>query len=335
MKKTLLLLLFGLFGQLTLLAQSADLSLELSVDDNFVDPGQEVTFTIRVINDGPDTALDVQVFSLLPPGYDFVGYDANNGSYNAVNGVWDIGGMGYGINAILRIRAIAKISGEHSLLAEVLASDLLDYDSVPNNGVDTDGDGDVYDDPDDEDDGDGQLVVVSGTPSSEGTSSGSPPPGGSASGTPSDAEALDCSGEEGTMDSCLIGTWDVDVSTISELCDCNPTGNIKITIESNPAGHLNAEFQLRFNFDDGDYDVHRGTLSACVIPRGSRGAFKQVGLSGVTLGTGNVHTHHNSRRGTTRDLTPDVLATMGGFSYSGCTASEFIAMYVVQLSKMR
>lgn len=158
------------------MAQSADLSLEVSVDDSVVDAGQEITFTIRVINGGPDTTLDVEVFSPLPSGYDFLSYDANNGSYNLATGIWNIGGMGFGINAILKITAIAKNTGEHVFLAEVLASDLLDYDSVPNNGVDTDGDGNAFDDPDDEDDGDGQLVIVS----VGGSSSGSPPAGGSA-----------------------------------------------------------------------------------------------------------------------------------------------------------
>ena len=145
---------------MTSIAQSADLSLDISVDDNLVEAGEEVTFLIRLINNGPDTTLGVEVLSLLPSGYDFVGYDSNEGSYDAISGVWDIGGMGFGINAILKITATVKNSGEYEMLAEVIASDLLDYDSVPNNGVDTDGDGNIMDDPDDEDDGDGQIVIV-------------------------------------------------------------------------------------------------------------------------------------------------------------------------------
>ncbi|MBC30537.1 MAG: hypothetical protein CMH48_06790 [Muricauda sp.] len=162
MKKYCFLIFFGLLWAFPASSQSADLSLELSVDDNLVEAGQEVTFTIRVVNDGPDTTLGVKVLSLLPSGYDFVGYKANEGTYDATTGVWDIVGMGFGINAILKVTAIVKNSGEHMVLAEVMASDLLDYDSVPGNGVDTDGDGIIADDPQDEDDGDGQIVVLAG-----------------------------------------------------------------------------------------------------------------------------------------------------------------------------
>ncbi|MGB5668149.1 MAG: DUF11 domain-containing protein, partial [Maribacter sp.] len=158
--KKLGLLLCCLLWSIGVISQSADLSLDLSVDDNLVDIGQTVTFTIRLINNGPDTTLGVKALSRLPSGYDFVSYDTNNGSYDAVSGVWDIDGIGFGINAILKITATAKNSGDHTFLAEVYASGLLDYDSVPNNGVDTDGDGNVMDDPDDEDDGDGQVVIV-------------------------------------------------------------------------------------------------------------------------------------------------------------------------------
>lgn len=166
MKKSIIYFIFCVLWQMAAIAQSADLSLDISVDDNAVDAGQELTFTVRVINNGPDTSLNVKVLSLLPSGYDFVGYDSNKGSYDAISGVWDIGGMGFGINAILKITASAKHSGEHEMFAEVIASDLLDYDSVPNNGVDTDRDGNKMDDPDDEDDGDGQIVIVGSADSS-------------------------------------------------------------------------------------------------------------------------------------------------------------------------
>ena len=159
-----------LLWSIGVISQSADLSLDLSVDDNLVDIGQTVTFTIIVTNDGPDMATGVQVMDRLPSGYDFEGANTAPGNYNEISGVWNIGTLGAGTIAILTITAAVKPSGDHTNLAEVMASNLLDYDSVPNNGVDTDGDGNVTDDPDDEDDGDGQSVIVGG---SSGTSSAS------------------------------------------------------------------------------------------------------------------------------------------------------------------
>lgn len=177
MNKFISYFVFCLIWQSFTLAQSADLSLKLSVNDPLVETGQQVTFTVRVINNGPDTPLGVKIMSLLPSGYDYVSHNANDGTYDPTSGIWDINGIGFGINAILHITVKVTNPGEHMFLAEVMTSDLLDPDSVPNNGVDTDGDGLVVDDPDDEDDGDGQIVVVSGASTSSpaltgGTASG-------------------------------------------------------------------------------------------------------------------------------------------------------------------
>lgn len=178
MKKLLLLFVIGLIGQLTSWAQSADLSLELSVDDNFVEIGQTVTFTIVVTNDGPSVARGVLVMDKLPSGYQFVSANSAMGSYNHVSGIWTIGHLGVGVNAVLTIAAKVESATDLTNFAEVMASNLRDYDSVPNNGVDTDGDGNAFDDPDDEDDGDGQMVIATGS----NPSSGNPPSGGTASG---------------------------------------------------------------------------------------------------------------------------------------------------------
>ncbi|MCP4975067.1 MAG: DUF11 domain-containing protein [Maribacter sp.] len=169
MKKYCLFVFLSLLLASPLASQSADLGLELDVDNNLVEIGQTVTFKVRVINNGPDTTLGVKVLYQLPSGYNLVSNNATQGTYDAINGIWDIGGMGYGINVILKVTATVKNSGDYTNLAEVFESDLLDYDSVPNNGVDTDGDGIVMNDPDDEDDGDGQVMIVNSS-ASEGAS---------------------------------------------------------------------------------------------------------------------------------------------------------------------
>ena len=169
MKKFTIILIFCLFWQSLLFPQSADLSLEMDVDNRSVAVGATVTFNIAVTNDGPNAAAGVQVLSLLSSGYDFVGSNTAFGTYNEVSSIWNIGGLASGATALLTVTATVKNSGDYTNLAEVMASALLDYDSVPNNGVDTDGDGNVMDDPDDEDDGDGQAVIVSGSSSASGS----------------------------------------------------------------------------------------------------------------------------------------------------------------------
>ena len=178
MKKYCFALFLSMLWAFPMASQYADLSLVLSVDDNLVDIGQTVTFTIVVTNDGPSMARGVLVMDKLPSGYQFVSADPAMGTYNHVSGIWTIGNLGNGVSAVLTISAMVENATDLNNLAEVIASNLRDYDSVPNNGVDTDGDGNAFDDLDDEDDGDGQMVVASGSS----TSSGNPPAGGTASG---------------------------------------------------------------------------------------------------------------------------------------------------------
>lgn len=171
MKSISLTLAFGLLGMAQLIAQ-ADLNLELTVDDTQVDLGQIVTFTITLRNDGPENTIGAEVLALLPAGYEFVAAEAtDSGRYNPATGIWDATGLGAGIRERLILQARVVRTVDLLLLAEVLSSEHWDNDSYPNNGVDTNGNGNTVDDPGDEDDGDGQRVIA-GRSSETGGSSG-------------------------------------------------------------------------------------------------------------------------------------------------------------------
>ncbi len=160
--KTLSILLLTIWA-VSVQAQ-ADLSLDVTVDDTQVDVGQIITFTIMVRNDGPETTLGVDILAKLPAGYEFVGAEATGeGSYDAVSGIWSAGGIGFGATDRLRLQARVIRTTDLHFLAEVVSSESMDPDSIPNNGVDTDGDGNTVDDPDDEDDGDGQIIIAGGS----------------------------------------------------------------------------------------------------------------------------------------------------------------------------
>ncbi|MBK8492602.1 MAG: DUF11 domain-containing protein [Saprospirales bacterium] len=135
-----------------------DVSLELVADNLTPNVGDNVTFTITVNNLGPDPATLVDVTSLLPSGFTYVS-DDGGGAYNSGTGLWTIGTLNGGATTTLQIVATVNPVGDYLLLAEVTAATGRDPDSTPNNGVDTDNDTNVVDDPGDEDDGDGELIL--------------------------------------------------------------------------------------------------------------------------------------------------------------------------------
>ncbi|MCB9296621.1 MAG: DUF11 domain-containing protein [Lewinellaceae bacterium] len=136
-----------------------DLQLEKSVNNTAPQVGSSVTFTVALSNQGPSTATGVAVTDQLPSGYTYSGFATSQGTYNPATGVWTVGTLAAGQSVTLTLTATVNASGDYMNLAQVTAQDQPDVDSAPNNGVDTDGDGNVVDDPGDEDDGDGQDVT--------------------------------------------------------------------------------------------------------------------------------------------------------------------------------
>ena len=152
-----------------------------------------------------------------------------------------------------------------------------------------------------------------------------------------EARADCCSGVGETLNGCLIGTWEVDVSTVSHLIDYDVSGTLKVTFENIPTGYLNADFQLRFDFDNGDHDIHKGTVSACVVPDGTGGHLNYFRLFGVSLGPGNIHKNYNSRTGEMLDATQDVIEGLNDFrfNYTTCSPEELIVLYLIQMSRVQ
>ena len=134
----------------------ADLGLELSVDNPNASVGMTVIFKIVVTNYGPAEASGVKVTNQLPSGYTYVSSSPYSGGYDNGTGLWTIGTLAKDSSASLDVTATVNADGDYMDLAEVIASDQQDPDSKPADGVDTDHDNFVVDDPDDDDDGDGQ-----------------------------------------------------------------------------------------------------------------------------------------------------------------------------------
>ena len=67
---------------------------------------QKVTFTITAHNYGPDNATGVKVTDKLPKGLKFISV-SGNGNYDPTTGIWTIGNLANGENAVLNIVAQA------------------------------------------------------------------------------------------------------------------------------------------------------------------------------------------------------------------------------------
>jgi len=113
----------------------SDLSLTKVVVDGDTSPlvGSEITFEIIVFNDGPQDASGVEVSDLLPSGYDFILYSSTSGIYDDTTGLWNVGTVLSGESQTLLVYVLVNDTGDYLNIAEVIASNVFDIDSTPNN----------------------------------------------------------------------------------------------------------------------------------------------------------------------------------------------------------
>ncbi|MGY0393213.1 PKD domain-containing protein [Bizionia sp. KMM 8389] len=113
----------------------ADLSLTKTVVNNETTPliGAQITFEVRLTNDGPNNATGVDVRDLLPSGFEYVLYSSTAGVYNHITGLWRVGDIASGATEILLVDVIVNEIGDYLNVAQVSAADVYDIDSTPNN----------------------------------------------------------------------------------------------------------------------------------------------------------------------------------------------------------
>jgi len=117
----------------------SDIELTKIVDNATPFVGSNVIFTLTVTNNGPSDATGVVVTDLLPTGYTYVS-DDGAGAYVSGTGVWIVPVITNGNTAILNITATVNATGVYTNSSEVTASDNIDLDSTPGNGVITEDD---------------------------------------------------------------------------------------------------------------------------------------------------------------------------------------------------
>ena len=113
---------------------SADLNLDISVDNEFPDVGSQVTFTVTLTNEGPSDAVGVEVENILPGGFTYVS-DDSSGAFNPSNGLWGVGIIPLESQMELNIVAQVNPSGNYTSTAEVVDATFFDADSTPDNNI--------------------------------------------------------------------------------------------------------------------------------------------------------------------------------------------------------
>ncbi len=132
----------GQIDDIRITADSPIIDLELTKDvaPGAVQVGEQTTFTISVVNQGPDDATGVEVTDTLPAGLTYVSDNAG-GAYDSTTGVWTIGDLAVGASVSMEFVVTVDQAGSFTNEAEVTAANEEDSDSVPG-----DGEGDDWDD---------------------------------------------------------------------------------------------------------------------------------------------------------------------------------------------
>ena len=92
-----------------------DLTLTKTVNDATPSEGQTITYSIKVTNNGDGSGTGIEILDLLPAGVTYAGTTTiDQGSYDSVTGVWDIGTLASGVNVDLVLEATVDGNGATS-----------------------------------------------------------------------------------------------------------------------------------------------------------------------------------------------------------------------------
>jgi uncharacterized repeat protein (TIGR01451 family)/CSLREA domain-containing protein len=120
----------------------ADLMISQSVDKSSVKPGDQVTYTVRVQNLGPQTAPNVVVNDVLSTGATFVEARATKGSFKAPpqgetgTVTWTLGDLLNGANEFAEIKVTVIIRGKTTITnSATVSGDVADPNTANNSAA--------------------------------------------------------------------------------------------------------------------------------------------------------------------------------------------------------
>ena len=111
----------------------ADLAITKEVTDIMYYINDTVVWTITLINNGPDCAVDTVVSEVLPDGLELINYTATKGTYT--DGIWTVGNMESGESLTLVLNTKVTISNAN--ITNVVAANSSTYDPDESNNNDS------------------------------------------------------------------------------------------------------------------------------------------------------------------------------------------------------
>ncbi|MDO5848882.1 MAG: hypothetical protein Q4P18_05060 [Methanobrevibacter sp.] len=109
-------------------APAADLSIVKTVDNKRPDYGDVVKWTIKVKNNGPDSANNVKVAEKLSEGLMIINYDSTSGNYDVDSGIWNVNSIEPGcsefLNVYCKVIKTGNIKNDVSVIADEYDNDL-------------------------------------------------------------------------------------------------------------------------------------------------------------------------------------------------------------------
>ena len=111
----------------------ADLEIIKLVSDDTPFKGDVITWTIIVINNGRDTAVNTVVTDKLPSDVVYVS-DDSNGAYDHTTGIWTVGDLANGKSATLRIETLVDVTNKTIINVADAVSDTYDPNEENNKG---------------------------------------------------------------------------------------------------------------------------------------------------------------------------------------------------------
>ena len=107
-------------------APAADLAITKTVSKVQYAVGDLINYSIELVNNGPDTARNINVSEIIDDSLEFESAFSASGDYDSVNHIWHIDSLARGEKTFLNINAIAKKEGLVNNKVSVI-SDTFDY----------------------------------------------------------------------------------------------------------------------------------------------------------------------------------------------------------------
>jgi len=109
-----------------------DLTVNKTVDDVAPQPGDTITYTIDITNNGPNAASGVEVTDLLPAGVTYQSDSPTAGSYASGTGLWTVGALADGATETLTITATVDAGTSGSTITNIASVTSVDQPESPN-----------------------------------------------------------------------------------------------------------------------------------------------------------------------------------------------------------